>query len=626
MSLFSQEISKQKQSTLFGAPIQNKPNEEQKNNINSSLFSNEKTPIFGAMFSNITSNEPKKDQEINKQNNLFGSNLKKNLFEIPEIKESENDSGDKNKEKQGGLFKFGLFDTQNKKEEDKNKNSLFTSPKQEKEEKKIAKSLFQSNIDTNLNINKITEEKNEKKDSEKKENTIPKTNENNVIFDKKVETNLKNLFEPNTSLKPNQIANPINDNLTSASTNISSNKNNLSTKQTSNNLSSSSRIEDNKQIQNALENLYISDILLKSPFDTKYSLTKSQQINSKYFLNKKSKTIDFKFFLEIKDIPNIKDEGCNMICKSDESMSKLLKQAQLYVKKKYKMTKEIDDFHISLKKNGYILPINDIEYIGDYIKNNDKIIIYMVHNSSAKNEEEEKIYRINQIKEENNISINNSKINEEQEEDINKNTKNQKTKEDKENKKEDKLKEKEEKINKYLKNRNFIELINFKGKSKSSPDGLINKRKEALCPTNKLPILKREGYFMIPNEYAISRMTINEIKHVENFTIFNENGKIEFEGRVSLFGVNFDKLFNIEHEFIEYEKGEWCHSPRGQNFNIPAKITFYNIKPDVEICDDNDKKMFIDMLEIKCKKYLNAKFISYDFDNETLIYRIPYFY
>ena len=87
---------------------------------------------------------------------------------------------------------------------------------------------------------------------------------------------------------------------------------------------------------------------------------------------------------------------------------------------------------------------------------------------------------------------------------------------------------------------------------------------------------------MNPDEYTISRMTLKEIKNVENFSLFNENGKIEFEGKVSLYGANLDKLFNIEHEFIEYEKGEWCHSPRGQNFNVPAVITFYNVQSNID--------------------------------------------
>ena len=63
MSFFPQEISKQKQQTLFGAPISTKSNEEQKNNINSSLFRNEKSPIFGPLFNNNVNNEEKNDKK-----------------------------------------------------------------------------------------------------------------------------------------------------------------------------------------------------------------------------------------------------------------------------------------------------------------------------------------------------------------------------------------------------------------------------------------------------------------------------------------------------------------------------------------------------------------------------------
>ena len=131
---------------------------------------------------------------------------------------------------------------------------------------------------------------------------------------------------------------------------------------------------------------------------------------------------------------------------------------------------------------------------------------------------------------------------------------------------------------------------------------------------------------MTPDEYTISRMTIHEINNITDFSIFNENGKIEFEGKVSLYDVNLDKLFNIEHELIEYEKGEWSHSPRGTNFNIPAIITFYNVKSNVNELDENEKNIFLEKLKSRCKKHLNAEFISYDFNKGTLKYKIPYFY
>ena len=49
-SIFGQEISKQNQPTLFGAFQAKTENEEQKTNISSSLFNNEKPSLFGNMF------------------------------------------------------------------------------------------------------------------------------------------------------------------------------------------------------------------------------------------------------------------------------------------------------------------------------------------------------------------------------------------------------------------------------------------------------------------------------------------------------------------------------------------------------------------------------------------------
>ena len=63
-----------------------------------------------------------------------------------------------------------------------------------------------------------------------------------------------------------------------------------------------------------------------------------------------------------------------------------------------------------MKKNGCILPINDDKCIGDYIKNKDKIIIYLVHNSSNQEEENIKFYEIEEKKEKNiEIKLNENK-------------------------------------------------------------------------------------------------------------------------------------------------------------------------------------------------------------------------
>ena len=636
-TLFGKQISQQSQPTLFSSTLPKNENEEQKSNMNSSLFNNDKPTLFGALFNQNTNNEKKDNQENNnKTGNLFGfNNTKGNLFQLSGKKEKEKkDESNDNKFNlfTGGPFKFDFNESSGKKEEkekEKEKtetNNIFKSPENKKS---INKNLFgDDNINTGLNFtNKENKTSNEKKEifnekqeifNEKKENKIPIAKENINIFGKKEENENKkfeNLIQIPTSKAKNQNTNQIDENKSPIFANISNenkNKNkSISTNQTSNKNSSYQRIEDNDQVQESLQKLYVTDILLPSPFNYRLSPFPKIKKNDKNkgYNNKKNKTIDFKFFIEIKDIPNVKDEGCNMICKFDESMSKLMKQAKLYIKKKYKMTKELNDFEIILMKNGYKLPISDNELIGEYIKNKDDIIIYLVHNSSQE-KEEEKIYKYENVK----------------------------IAENKENKKEEKYEPKNEISNDSDSDSDIIE---EKEKLYSSHNININdinkidkieinkenqKNEDLLCPTDKLPILKREGYFMHPDEYTISRMTLNEIKNVTNFSIFNENGKIEFAEKVSLYGANLDKLFNIEHEFIEYEKGEWCHSPRGQNFNIPAVLTFYNVESNVDVTNDNEKEIFIENLKIKCEKYLNAKFISYDFDKGTLIYKIPYFY
>ena len=601
-SLFGQDISQQNQPTLFGALPTKSDKEEQKTNISSSLFNNDKSSIFGNMFNNqANGNDEQKD---NQENTLFGSNLKKNLFESSNKNESNKDSNNPINSIQGGLFKLDLLSSGNKKEKNENDSNLFKSPEGKKE---IAKNLFQGdNTGINFDNNKESQLKKENEINKKEEKTIPKLDNNSVTFGKKEETKIStqtSLFEKPTSKIPSINPNPLNQKNNFISPKIS-NKNMISTNPTSNKLTSTKRIEDDDQVQKALQNLYVSDILLPSPFNysMSYVVKKGKNELNKVNNKKKSKTIDFQFFVEIKDMPNKNYEGCDMICKSDESMSKLMKQAHLFMKKKYKMTKELNEFDISLMKNGLELPINDNELICDYVKNNDKIIIYLVHKSSEQKEEKPK-YRNNNIN-----------INKEENKEIKKVKNN--------------VQEEEEIIND---NNSFEEKENLSLsqniKDNNQKKELVkDQEEEILCPTNKLPILKREGYFMNPDEYTISRMTLKEIKNVENFSLFNENGKIEFEGKVSLYGANLDKLFNIEHEFIEYEKGEWCHSPRGQNFNVPAVITFYNVQSNIDTSNDNEKKMFVEMLKIKCQKYLNAKFISYDFDKGTLIYKIPYFY
>ena len=365
-TLFGKQISQQSQPTLFSSTLPKNENEEQKSNMNSSLFNNDKPTLFGALFNQNTNNEKKDNQENNNKtgNNLFGfNNTGKNLFELSGKKEKEK-KPESNDNKfnlfTGGPIKFDFNESSEKKEEkekekEKEKtetNKTFKSPENKKS---INKNLFgNDNINTGLNfMNKENKTSNEKKEifnekqeifNEKKENKIPIVKENINIFEKKEENENKkneNLFQITTSKAKNQnITNQMDENKSPIFANISNenkNKNkSISTNQTSIKNSTYQRIEDNDQVQESLQKLYITDILLPSPFNYRLSPFPKIKKNDKNkgYNNKKNKTIDFKFFIEIKDIPNVKDEGCNMICKYDESMSKLMQQAKLYIKKK----------------------------------------------------------------------------------------------------------------------------------------------------------------------------------------------------------------------------------------------------------------------------------------------------
>ena len=513
-------------------------NEKNKKENNSGLFGQS---LFGVKTSNskdILSGNFPKDNNNNKESEDSNSNTKSlsllfgNKNQEKENNNIENKDKDEIKQDKGGLFS-GILGQKNE-----GKSLFLFSQPSSNEEKPIFginKNLFPNN----------EEKKEEKEEEDKKENITDNINKEKI--------NINNIFGTPKKEVKKEIEIITNSNQVQINKNEIRENSNLNSINNLQNLSSNNRLDDNEQVQNALQNLFNYNILSNSKSSKQSSLDNSKYSNNKL---KRNKPINFKLVIEIEGISNINSQEINMTSLSNENMDNLMNQVKIILKKKFKMNKEQSDFDIYLIKNGKKLPINDRELIGDYIKNQDKIIISLIHHSLEINERKE---------------------------------------EDEDND--------EEEIENTKKN-----------------------EKKVLCPQEKLPILKRQGYYMYPNEYDIARMSIDEIKNIKNFAIYNENGKIEFNGNVSLYGVNFDKLFNIEHDLIEYEKGQWYHSPRGKNFNIPATITLYNINPNINLSNEKIKKQYIEFLKTKCQKYFNGIFLSYNFETFELKYKIPYFY
>ena len=75
-------------------------------------------------------------------------------------------------------------------------------------------------------------------------------------------------------------------------------------------------------------------------------------------------------------------------------------------------------------------------------------------------------------------------------------------------------------------------------------------------------------------------MTLRELMAVEDFTIYNEHGKIQFEGATDLTEVDLEKIVTIEKGSAEvYDDTDptTVKPPVGQKLNKPAIISLYDM-------------------------------------------------
>ena len=587
-SLFSNNIINQSQNSLFGQ----KP--ETPFLFNSSLFKND-TPLFpkqnnqnntsGNIF-NFSSN--KNDNNEKKDNNPFSSET--NIFGIPKNQISKNKADEKNNTSSNSLFQSnvgvnGLFDNKlNSKNEGPENNNSFPLFNQKGEKE-----------------NKIKELKKE----EKNEDIVSFKG----IFDKKNEEKPKNLFENSTPEAKKSLF----------SSNITPNekkeiKNNLF-QNYGNNKEEEKKEEDKKEIKNIEKKEFekginIFGIPQKKP-GTNLPQKNEEEVNEINTSSKINNINNLSSSKSLEDSEEIQKALSNLYVSDDLLPSKSFNCPSLFEqnsqKKIMKREKQID-FNLIIEIEG--ITNNKDEGINILCQSNEnmsnlmkqvKILIKRKYQTLDLKE-----YKIFLIKNGERLSLNENEI-------IGKNIKNK------------------DNIIAWTVHYNSEKMEEMQEKDeydeKKENNESQKENKNMLCPKDKLPILTKPGYHMNPNEYKISRMTIDEIKNVKEFEIYNENGKIHFDIPVSLYEVNFDILFNINHDLIEYEKGEWCHSPRGKNFNIPATITLYNIKPNNNnISNTNIKEQFVQSLKEKCKRYLNGTFLSYNFELCELKFKTPYFY
>ena len=198
-------------------------------------------------------------------------------------------------------------------------------------------------------------------------------------------------------------------------------------------------------------------------------------------------------------------------------------------------------------------------------------------------------------------------------------------------KKEDLLNNSNTKTNyeKYEKEREDLNKLTLNENKNTSPNKSIENEnntnnnifEEDLCPSEHIPIISKSGYNINPSLAEIARYTEEEMKHVKNFSIYNQFGRITFEDEVSLYDAKLDDIFNISHGEISIYENDIIKPKIGEGFNKPAIITLYGILPDN---DFNNVNNFIGIVKQRVSEF-NGEFISYDIEKGgKLMYKIKY--
>ena len=120
---------------------------------------------------------------------------------------------------------------------------------------------------------------------------------------------------------------------------------------------------------------------------------------------------------------------------------------------------------------------------------------------------------------------------------------------------------------------------------------------DELAPIDLVPKLKKEGYNCSPSIIELSRKTVEELKKVENFRIFNKFGEVEFKEPVNLLGINLDEQVTIGRNLID----------TGDKLDYKSVFKLYNFK----IGENGLNKYKVNLKE------LGGKFLSYN-NNELV--------
>ena len=135
-----------------------------------------------------------------------------------------------------------------------------------------------------------------------------------------------------------------------------------------------------------------------------------------------------------------------------------------------------------------------------------------------------------------------------------------------------------------------------------------NTRSSFLIFDDKLYILDGKNYLVYNTE----------LKKVENFSIYNKYGRIDFEEPVDLEEVDLDEIIIEKGSVSVYSKS--IFKPLiGEKLNKKATVYLYNLYPNKE-----NESEFLRRLQKKCNE-INGNFKGYNGENGTFIFQVEHF-
>ncbi|CAD8211303.1 unnamed protein product [Paramecium pentaurelia] len=135
------------------------------------------------------------------------------------------------------------------------------------------------------------------------------------------------------------------------------------------------------------------------------------------------------------------------------------------------------------------------------------------------------------------------------------------------------------------------------------------------------PILTKKGYYTLPD---INQLTINQLKNVEDFTIFNEFGSLRWDSPTNLLYLNLDRIVDIQDSKVEVYDLDQIHEYLKPKINKKLnKSCLITLKVPITINNDNYESE-LKFLQQKCKEQ-NIELIEIDQNKQQFIVRVDHF-